>query len=113
MSRPEPRPALQRAADATVHPVSGRVESGPVESSKQAKKPRKNGATSDSIRSATASDPSATPAKGAKSAKDSGKQVDLDVKVPKALRKKVRAAAKQRKVSPDALVSDILRAALD
>ena len=88
--KPEPKPALVRADDAEIHPVSGRVESP-----RRRVKP-KQGATSDTIHGPS---------------KD--KNVDLAVRVPKSLRKKIRAMAKDRKVTPDDIVSEILRTALD
>ena len=59
-------------------------------------KPGKGHATSDAILGAT---------------KD--KLVDLGVRVPKSVRKRLKAEAKERGVSPDAIVSAILDAALD
>lgn len=97
MTTPEPRPTLQRAADSDIHPVSGRVETEVV-----AEKPKKHkkskGATSDTMRSPRKKDE---------------KLVELSVDVPKSLRKKVRALADERGITPDQMVSDILRAALD
>ena len=60
--KPEPKPALVRADDAEIHPVSGRVESP------RRRVKTKQGATSDTITG---------------SAKD--KNVDLAVRVPKSL----------------------------
>jgi hypothetical protein len=83
---PQPRPALRRAADADVHPVTGRTSL----------KPRKGGATtSDAILTET---------------KD--KRVDLAVTIPKSLRKRLKKQSKERGVSMDDLVSGILAAAL-
>ena len=86
-SAPEPRPALRRAADADVHPVAGRPL---VERPALGRTP-----TSDALRG---------------SAKD--KLVDLGVRVPKSVRKRLRREAKSRDVSPDELVATILSAAL-
>lgn len=81
---PPPRPALAKAPDAALHPVSGK----PVPSSRR--KPGK-GATSDSLRG---------PAKD--------KLVDLGVRVPKSVRKKVRSQAKADGIAPDEVVARIL-----
>lgn len=96
---PEPRPALAKAPDAELHPVSGKAVSAPVPA-KIGKPGGANklgkGVASDTLRG---------------SAKD--KLVDLDVRVPKSLRKRLRAEAKSRKVSPDEIVALLLDAALD
>ena len=84
---PAPRPALQRAADADVHPVAGR---GLAPRPSLGRAP-----TSDALRG---------PAKD--------KWVDLAVRVPKSVRKRLRAEAKNREVTPDQLVATILSAAL-
>lgn len=101
MSTPEPRPALSRAADADVHPVSGKPLAPPSNarpsSQHQGTTPRLGkGSTSDSLRG---------PAKD--------KLVDLGVRVPKSVRKRLKAEAKARKVTPDEIVTLILDAALD
>ena len=111
MSTPEP---LAKAADAGVHPVSGTstptpptAPSLPAPSHEEPEIPvevkgkrkslkRKGKATSDALLGAP---------------KD--KLVDLDVRVPKSVRKRLRAEAKERGLSPDAIVTAILDAALD
>lgn len=110
MSTPEP---LAKAPDADVHPVSGAAAStspaapppppAPAEPApetepraKRKSLKRKGKATSDALLGAP---------------KD--KLVDLDVRVPKSVRKRLRAEAKERGLSPDAIVTAILDAALD
>jgi len=112
MSTPEP---LAKAPDADVHPVSGAAaptppaapppppapaDAGPApETEPRAKRKslkRKGKATSDALLGAP---------------KD--KLVDLDVRVPKSVRKRLRTEAKERGLSPDAIVTAILDAALD
>jgi hypothetical protein len=97
-STPPPRPALSRAADADVHPVTGRtaVSLGAGRSAGRSFKPTKGGpTTADSIMGAAGD-----------------KLVDLGVRVPKSVRKKLRQQAKARGVSIDELVANILTAAL-
>lgn len=92
---PEPRPALQRAADADVHPVRGRSMPAP-RSAGNSLRPSKGGpSTSDAIRG---------PAKD--------KLVDLGVRIPKSLRKELRARAKEEGVSVDELAATLLSSAL-
>jgi len=95
---PPPRPALSRAADADVHPVTGRIVA-PIGAGRLAGrsfKPTKGGpTTADSIMGAAGD-----------------KLVDLGVRVPKSVRKKLRQQAKARGVSIDELVASILTAAL-
>jgi len=92
---PEPRPALQRAIDADVHPVSGRTPPS-TRVRGNSLKPAKGGpTTSDSLRG---------------SAKD--KLVDLGVRIPKSLRKELRARAKEENVSVDELTAILLGTAL-
>jgi hypothetical protein len=84
---PQPRPALSRAPDAGVHPVSARPIPEPP-----SLRPLKGGAaTSDTLRGA---------------AKD--KLVDLGVRVPKSVRKRVKAEAKARGMSMDEVVTLLL-----
>lgn len=119
MSTPEQ--PLAKAADAEVHPVLGRAAPAPVtpapvapapvpayvpaarydpppreKAKRKSLKPGKGSATSDAILGAT---------------KD--KLVDLGVRVPKSVRKRLKAEAKERGLSPDAIVTAILDAALD
>ncbi|MFM8239942.1 MAG: hypothetical protein ACKOAW_06465 [Actinomycetota bacterium] len=117
MSTPEP---LAKAPDADVHPVTGPAVPPPPAAGAPAPTPaapvppapaqpapadgkgkrkslkRKGKATSDALLGAP---------------KD--KLVDLDVRVPKSVRKRLRAEANARGLSPDAIVAAILDAALD
>lgn len=95
---PAPRPALSRAADADVHPVTGRIPPSPATGGLAGKsfRPTKGGpTTADSLMGAAGD-----------------KLVDLGVRVPKSVRKKLRQQAKSRGVSVDELVASILTAAL-
>ncbi len=101
MSAPEPRPALAKAPDSDLHPVSGQPvpQPPPPPPAKEGRRKRslgRGGATSDSLLGPP---------------KD--KLVDLGVRVPKSVRKRLRAEAKARQVSPDDIVTMILDAALD
>jgi hypothetical protein len=91
-----PRPALSKAPDAGLHPVSGR----PIESDLPGKRSKglKPG------KGATAADAITGPAKD--------KYVDLGVRVPKSVRKRLRSQAKSEGVTPDDLVSRILARSL-
>lgn len=97
-SVPQPRPALSRAADADVHPVTGRI--------------------APSIAAGGSAGRSFKPAKGGPTTADSimgsagDKLVDLGVRVPKSVRKKLRQQAKARGMSLDDLAASILAAAL-
>lgn len=88
---PQARPALARAADSGIHPVSGQAE--PVRP--MSYRPTKGTSTADAIRG---------PAKD--------KLVDLGVRIPKSLRKQLRAEAKARDITVDELVAAIVTAAL-
>lgn len=94
-SPPPPRPALQRAVDAEVHPVTGRTAPLPTTSGRGFK-PAKGGPTTADALMGSAGD----------------KLVDLGVRVPKSVRKRLRQQAKARGVSVDELVASILAAAL-
>ena len=86
---PEPQPSragLRKAGDHDVHP------STPQGGSEESPLLRKGLHTSDSV-----------------GAPDRDKLVDLDVQVPKSLRKLVRAEAKRRGISVDELVAEALR----
>lgn len=88
---PKARPALARAADSGIHPVSG--QAAPVRP--MSYRPTKGTSTSDAIRG---------PAKD--------KLVDLGVRIPRSLRKQLRGEAKARHVTVDDLVAAIVAAAL-
>jgi hypothetical protein len=90
MSKPEPRPALTKAPDASLHPVSGRPERRTGHDGITTK-----GTAADAITGAV---------------KD--KYVDLGVRVPKSVRKRLRQQAKARGITPDELATTLLAAAL-
>lgn len=101
MSQQKPRPALGRAPDAELHPVSGRplpTSPGAVKEGKAKAKGLKPG------KGATAADAITGPAKD--------KYVDLGVRVPKSVRKRLRNEAKSHDVPIDELVTRILDAYL-
>ena len=102
MSQQKPKPALSRAPDADLHPVSGRPLPAPVpggvKEGKSKSKSLKPG------KGATAADAITGPPKD--------KYVDLAVRVPKSVRKRLRAEAKTQGVEPDDLVARILDAYL-
>ncbi|MBM3686520.1 MAG: hypothetical protein FJW85_05910 [Actinobacteria bacterium] len=102
MASQTPRPALSRAADADLHPVSGRPLPAPVPGG---------------VKEGKGKSTSLKPGKGATSAdaltgppKD--KYVDLGARVPKSVRKRLRAEAKAQGVAADDLLSRILDAYL-
>ncbi|MEO8106093.1 MAG: hypothetical protein ABI720_02140 [Actinomycetes bacterium] len=114
MSRPEPRPALQRSDDGAVHPAAPRVATekhihpaphAPAAATKESKK-RKGAKTIDRA------DDSAQIVRDSKVDEAlptfTGKPVTLSVTVPKDLRKQVRKLAD----SADASVDDIVAKAL-
>ena len=112
MSRPEPRPALQRSDDGGVHPAAPRVATekhihptphAPAAVAKESKKHK--GAIDRADDSAViARDSSAEEALPT----FTGKPVNLSVTVPKDLRKKVRKLA----AATDASVDDVVAEAL-
>lgn len=104
MAPQTPRPALSRAPDADLHPVSGRplptqvpggVKEGKGKSKVKSLKPGKG---------ATAADAITGPPKD--------KYVDLGARVPKSVRKRLRAEAKSQSVGVDDLLARILDAYL-
>lgn len=96
MSTPEPRPALSRASDADLHPVSGKpVPAVGATGQERTLGKGKGATTSDTLRG---------PAKD--------KLVDLGVRVPKSVRKRLRTAAKERDITVDDLVARILDSSL-
>lgn len=132
MTAPTPRPALRKAPDAHVHPADPARTTGapppramPPTPAPTAAKPTSlplprlhrltgppRGATSDTLRQkkgTRAQDRRARAA--AKQAKE--KQVELTVKVPKSLRKDLRAAAKASGRSTDEVVTSLIRAWID
>lgn len=135
MSKPAPRPALKKSADAHVHPAapghslndlrpapdSAEPTTGPEvapaaggaaqQPEEDGQQPRLSGPlrgnTSDSLRAATRK------ARRRPRGADTDKLVDLNVRVPKKLRKQFRAAVKGDKKDPDAVVTALLKAWLD
>ena len=109
MAPQTPRPALSRAPDADLHPVSGRplptqvpggVKGGKVKSKAHVVKTKslKPG------KGATAADAITGPPKD--------KYVDLGARVPKSVRKRLRAQAASQGVAVDDLLTRILDAYL-
>lgn len=92
---PEPRPALRRAADADLHPVSGRTPPS-TRIGGNSLRPGKGGPTTSDALTGSAKD----------------KLVDLGVRIPKSLRKEMRARAKEEGVSVDELTATLLATAL-
>lgn len=119
MTVPSPRPALRRAPDADVHPAAPhvrvvtpvapvpapRVEPEPApEAAAKAGGPHRlsgppRGRTSDTLR--------VLPGRSSQKARKE-KRVDLDVTVPKSLRKEFLAAAKSSGHRPDEIVETLL-----
>ena len=110
MSRPDPRPALQRSGDGSVHPAAPRVaaeqHTHPVPNAPAAaKQPKKNKGVKpidradDTTRNAEPATPLPT---------YEGKTVDLTVALPKDLRKQVRKAAEKAGTPIDAVVVEAL-----
>ena len=93
MVKPDPRPALSKAPDASLHPVSGRPAADRVPTGRERRGGK--GTAADAITG---------------SIKD--KYVDLGVRVPKSVRKRLRQEAKARGISPDELATALLAAAL-
>lgn len=81
---PGPRAPLRKAGDADVHPTAPAIE--------DARFGRPGMSTGDSVGSP-----------------DKNKLVELDVKIPKSLRKSVRAEADRRGITVDQLVAEALR----
>lgn len=82
----EQRPALRKAGDADLHP------STPLPDDAEPPFLRRGAVTADAIGSP-----------------DKDRLVDLDVEVPKSLRKSLKAEAKRRGISLDHLVAEALR----
>ena len=103
MSRPEPRPALQRAEDGSVHPaaprVSPEVHIHPV--------PHAPAAASRKEISKAGTRPAG---ENTAAPEFTGKPAKLSVEVPKDLRKEVRKLAERSGQSVDAVVVEALSA---
>lgn len=104
MSQQKPKPALGRAPDADLHPVSGRPLPSPVPGGVKAPKAKDKSKSLKPGKGATAADAITGPPKD--------KYVDLGARVPKSVRKRLRNEAKSQDVSPDELVARILDAYL-
>jgi hypothetical protein len=119
MAPQQPRPALNRAPDADLHPVSGRPLPNPIAGSAKPQPPAPdNSAEGKGKRKAQGlKGKSLKPGKGASAAdaitgpaKD--KYVDLGARVPKSIRKRLRSEAKAQGVDPDDLLARVLDAYL-
>jgi hypothetical protein len=104
MSQQKPKPALSRAPDADLHPVSGRPLPTPVPGGVKEGEAKSKSKSLKPGRGATAADAITGPPKD--------KYVDLGARVPKSVRKRLRAEAKAQGVDPDDLVARILDAYL-
>jgi hypothetical protein len=98
MSRPEPRPALQRSDDGGVHPATPRV------APEQHLHPIPHAPAAATY----TPDLSASPAPTTLASHFTGKSVTLTVEVPKDLRKAVRRRADRESVSVDTVVAEAL-----
>jgi hypothetical protein len=108
MSRPDPRPALQRSGDGSVHPAAPRVVAEqhihPVpHAPSAAKQPKKNKGVKPIDRADDTTKVEAVPLPTYE-----GKTVDLTVAVPKDLRKQVRKAADKAGTPIDTVVIEAL-----
>jgi hypothetical protein len=104
MAPQTPRPALSRAPDAELHPVSGRPLPAPVPGGVKESKEKSKAKSLKAGKGATSADAITGPAKD--------KYVDLGARVPKSVRKRLRAEAKAQELAPDELLSRILDAYL-
>ena len=101
MSRPEPRPALQRSEDGSVHPAAPRV----VPEQHLHPVPHAPAAASKSMSAVvTASDRQAP----AQAGEFTGRPAKLNVEIPKDLRKETRKLAERSGQSLDAVVVEAL-----
>ena len=104
MSRPEPRPALQRSDDGVLHPAAPRA------APEQHVHPVPHAPASATLTSADskeAGQPTSADT-GPAASSFSGKAVTLSVEIPKDLRKAVRRLAGRRSESVDAVVAEAL-----
>ncbi len=114
MSRPEPRPALQRSGDGAVHPAAPRVATEqhihPAPHAPSAVPPEaKKGKGAKKIDRAADSGPALHDVTRVPPVPTfSGKPVELTVTVPKDLRKKTRKLADKEGASVDDVVAEAL-----
>lgn len=122
-TNPNPRPALRKAPDASVHPaapVVGPADPPPVVEPSAAPRPTHlrpvvglGGVTSDGLRKAPEDKKAKGKGKAAKQSKKAAKvhqrRVDLKVKVPKEVRRALRTNAKARGTSVDDVVTNVLQ----
>lgn len=112
MSRPEPRPALQRSGDGSVHPAAPRVAAeqhvhpAPHAPSAQSIPSKKN----KGIKPIDRADDRVSREKAPEAPLPvfEGKPVDLTVEIPKDLRKQVRRAADKAGTTVDSVVTEAL-----
>lgn len=104
MSQQKPKPALSRAPDADLHPVSGRPLPAAIPGGAKDDKGKSKSKSLKPGKGASAADAITGPAKD--------KYVDLGARVPKSVRKRVRAEAKAQGITVDDLVARILDAYL-
>ena len=104
MSQQKPKPALSRAPDANLHPVSGRPLPAAIPGGVKDAKGKSKAKSLKPGNGASAADAITGPAKD--------KYVDLGSRVPKSVRKRLRAEAKAQGVTVDDLVARILDAYL-
>ena len=100
MTRPEPRPALRRSEDGSVHPAAPRV------APEQHLHPVPHAPAAASLADARTRAASRTP--GDTEATYTGKPAKLEVTVPKDLRKQVRKVAERTGRTVDGVVTDAL-----
>jgi hypothetical protein len=104
MAPQTPKPALSRAPDVDLHPVSGRPLPAPIPGGVKDGEGKSKSKSLKAGKGATAADAITGPAKD--------KYVDLGARVPKSVRKRLRAEAKAQELAPDELLSRILDAYL-
>lgn len=104
MSQQKPKPALSRAPDADLHPVSGRPLPAAIPGGVSDAEGKPKAKSLKPGKGASAADAITGPAKD--------KYVDLGSRVPKSVRKRLRAEAKAQGVTVDDLVARILDAYL-
>lgn len=113
MSRPDPRPALQRSGDGAVHPAAPRVAAeqhihpaphAPASASASAKQSRKN----KGVKPIDRADDTRHAEHEMALPEFDGKPVELTVEIPKDLRKQMRKAADKAGTPIDAVVVEAL-----